>query len=186
MRIAAERAHAGALIALERAGELVTDCGFARPLEIDKEDRAAKHRSKKVGAFAGEVGHRSRAARGGEREKKLAFGLEGGEPCGERMRGAGADDDDVGWIKWALRAVSVSDGDLRPGLKRDARTGGERFVDFDGDDFSMRAGELGKNGGVIAGAAAEMKNVIAGMNVEQAKVEGPQAGLAVVQELRGF
>ena len=75
------------------------------------------------------------------------------------------------------------DVSLWPGLKRDARTGGERWVDFDGDDISLRAGELGEDGGVIARAAAEMKDAIAGADVEQAEVKGPQAGLAVVQAL---
>ena len=139
--------------------------------------------AKKSGALAGEVGHGSGAARGRERKKKLAFGLEGGEPCGQRMRCAGADDNDVGGIEWAPRAVGMNDGDLRPGLERDARAGRERFVDFDGDDAAVRAGELGEDGGVIAGAAAEMKNAIAGVNVEQAEMKGPQAGLAVVQAL---
>jgi hypothetical protein len=85
--------------------------------------------------------------------------------------------------EWALRAVGMDDGDLRPGLERDARTGGEAFVDFDGDDISPRAGKLGENGGVIARAATEMKDVVAGVDVEQAEVRGPKAGLAVIQAL---
>src|ERR1700690_4174411 len=99
------------------------------------------------------------------------------------MRCSGADDDDIGGMEWALRTVGMSNGDLWPGLERDARTGGEAFVDFDGDDISLRAGELGENGGVIARAATEMKDVVARLDVEQAEVRGPKAGLAVIQAL---
>ena len=97
------------------------------------------------------------------------------------MRCAGADDDDVGGIEWTVRAVGMSNCDLRPGLERDARAGSECRVDFDGDDFSLRAGELGKDGGVIAGAATQVKNVVAGSDVEQAEVKCPEAGLTIVQ-----
>ena len=65
------------------------------------------------------------------------------------------------------------DGDLRPGLERDAGTIGESLVDFDGDDAAVRADKFGEDGRVIAGATAEMKNVVAGMNVEQAQDEWP-------------
>ena len=56
------------------------------------------------------------------------------------MSSAGADDNDFGGIEWALRAVGMKDGNLRPRLQRDARAGCERFVDFDGDDAAVRAG----------------------------------------------
>src|ERR1700733_11287802 len=77
----------------------------------------------------------------------------------------------------------MNDDDLRPGLKRDARTNGECFVNFDGDDFALRAGQFGKDGGVVAGAATKMKKAVAGVDVKQAEVEGPEAGLAIVQAL---
>ena len=70
-----------------------------------------------------------------------------------------------------------------PPYQRDARTRGERFVDFDGDDISLRAGKLGEDGGVIAGAATKMKDVIAGPDVEQAKMKCPEARLTIVQVL---
>ena len=73
------------------------------------------------------------------------------------MRGAGADDDHVGGFEGAARAVGMDRCHLRPGLERDARAGRQAFVDFDRDDFAGRAGELGEDGGVIAGAAAEMQ-----------------------------
>ena len=172
--IAAQRAHAGAVVALECPGEFIADGGVARSLEIDKENRTAERGREEIGAFAGEVCHGAGPARGSEREEKLAFGLEGGEPCGERMRGAGADDDHVGGIERAARSVGMDDGDLGPRLERDAGTGRESLVDFDGDDVALRAVKLGEDRRVIAGAATEMKNVVAGMNVEQAQDERPR------------
>ncbi len=169
------------MIALESAGEFIADGGVARAFKINEEDGPAEHGREEVGALAGEVGHGSRAARGCEREEELAFGLEGGEPCGDGMRCSCADDDDVRGIEWALRAVGVGHCDLRPGLERNAGTGGEAFVDFDGDDFSVRAGELGEDGGVIARAATKMKDAIAGADVEQDEMKCPEAGLTVVQ-----
>src|ERR1700722_4821732 len=167
MHIAAKRAHTRALIALERAGELFADSGIACSLKIDKENRAVEHRSETIRAFAGEVGHRSGATCGSEREEELAFGLESGEPCGKWMSRTGADDNNIGRIEWALRAVGMNDDDLRPGLKRDARTNGECFVNFDGDDFALRAGQFGKDGGVVAGAATKMKKAVAGVDFKQ-------------------
>ena len=58
-------------------------------------------------------------------KRSLPSGLSGGEPCGQRMRGAGADDNHVGGIEGAARAVGMNHGDLRPGLERDARASGE-------------------------------------------------------------
>jgi len=183
VRVATKGAHSGAVIALERAGEVIADCWVAGALKIDKEDGTAEHGCEEICTLAGEIGHGSRTARGCERKEELALGLEGGEPYGERMRRAGTDDDDVSRIEWALGAVGVDNGDLGPGLERDARAGREGFVDFDSDYLSLRAGKLCKNGGVIARPATEMKNMIAGANVEQAEMKCPQTGLSIVQAL---
>ena len=134
--IAAQGAHAGAFIALERHGELVADGGIARSGKIDKENGAVECGREEIGAFASDVRHGSRPSRGGERKEQLAFGLEGGEPGGERMRGAGADDNHVGGLEGAACAVGVDHGDLRPGCECSARTGCKAFVDFDGGDFA--------------------------------------------------
>lgn len=183
MGVAAKRTRTGAMIALKRTGELITDRRVARAFKIDKKDGAAEHSRKEIGVLAGEIRHGSRATRGCEREEELAFGLEGSEPCGERMRGAGAYDDDVGRVEWALRAIGVDNGDLRPEFERDAGSSRERCVDFDSDDLSLRAGEFGEYGGVIARAATKMKNMIAGVNVEHAEMKCPEAGLTIVQAL---
>lgn len=144
--IQTQRTHAESVIALERTFEFITDGGVARSLKIDKEDGTAKCSRKEKRAFAHDVRHGAGPARGREREKKLAFGLECGEPCGQRMRGAGANDDHIGWIEWALRPVGMNDGDSGPRLERHTRTGRERLVDFDGDDAAMWANKLGEDG----------------------------------------
>ena len=82
-----------------------------------------------------------------------------------------------------LRAVGLNDGDLRPGLERDAGAVREGLVDFDGDDVATRADKLGENGRVIACATTEMKDVVAGMDVKQIQVNCPEARLAIVQAL---
>ena len=99
------------------------------------------------------------------------------------MRGARADNDRIGWIEWAARSVGMNDGDLRPGLERDAGAVREGLVDFDGDDVATRADKLGENGRVIACATTEMKDVVAGMDVKQIQVNCPEARLAIVQAL---
>ena len=74
-------------------------------------------------------------------------------------------------------------GDLRPWLECDARTGCKAFLHFNCGHFAGRAGELGEDGSVVARAAAEVQNQIAGANPEQIEVDGPEARLAVVEVL---
>ena len=99
------------------------------------------------------------------------------------MCGAGADDNCIGWIEWAVGSVGMNDGDLEPGLERDPGTGCEAFVDFDGDDAAMRADNLGEDGRVVACATTKMKDVIARMDVEQAQMKCPKTGLTIVEAL---
>jgi len=183
VRIATKSAHTGAVVALERAGKLAVRSRIARTLKIDKEDGTTERCREETRTLASNGCHGARTARWSERKEELAFRIESGEPCRKRMRCAGADDNDVDWIERTLCAVGVNEGDLRPWLKRDARASRECFVDFDGDDAAMRAGKLGEDGRVIACAAAEMNDAITGVDVEQAEMKGPQAGLAVVQSL---
>ena len=122
-----------------------------------------------IRVLACDVGHGAGSARGREREEKFAFGLEGGKPCGEGMRGAGADNNRIGWIERAARSVGMNDCDLRPQLERNASAIGEDLVNFDGDNAAVRADKFSENGRIIASATAEMKNVVSGMNVEQAQ-----------------
>lgn len=100
------------------------------------------------------------------------------------MRSAGTDDNCIGGRERAARAVGMEHGDLRPGLKCGTRAGCEAFLNFDCDNFAIQAGKLGEDCSVIAGSAAEVKNAIAGANPEQVEVNGPEAGLAVIQALR--
>lgn len=99
------------------------------------------------------------------------------------MRCAGANDDHIGWIERAARPVGMNDGDLWPGFESGASAIREGRVDFDGDDAATRADKLAENGCVIAGATTKMNDVIAGMNVEQAQMKCPKAGLTIVQTL---
>ena len=181
VRVAAERADAGSLILLEGLGEFAADGRIARAIEVDEEDTAIQRGREEIGRFASEMRHCARAARGGEWEEELAGGLDGGEPGHERMCGAGTDDDDVGGLKWAARAISMDDGDLRPWLECDARTGGEAFIDFYGGDSAGGAGELGEDRGIVAGSGTEMENPVASPHAEDVEMNGPEAGLAVVE-----
>lgn len=184
--IAAQRAHGKAVVALERSGQVIADCGVARSLKIDKEDGPAESRCEDIRVFVRDVCHSARSARGSEWKEKLAFGLKGSEPCGQRMRGACTDDDDIYRIEWAAGAVSMNNDDLRPGFERDARAVREGLIDFDGDDAAMGAHKLGENGRVITSAAAKMKDVVTGTNIEKAQMESPKAGLTVVEALCGI
>lgn len=185
MDIAAQGTHGGALVTAQRPGEFMADGWIARSREIDKENRTVQCSCKLIRADAGEVRHGPRTSRRGEGKEEPAAWFEGGKPRGQRVRGAGADDNYIGWLEWAAGAVGVEHGYLRPGFERGARTGREAFFDVDCGDFARRAGEFGEDGRVVTGAAAEMKNAIAGLNAEQVEMNGPQAGLAVVQML-GF
>ena len=171
------------MIALERPEQLIADGGVARSFKIHKENGSAECGREVIRVFACDIRHGARSARGREREEKCAFGLERIEPCGKGMSGAGADDNGVCWIEWAARSVSMNNGNLGPGLERDARAVCEGFVDFDSDDEAVRAHKLGEDSRVIARAATEMKDVVAGMNVEKTEMNSPKAGLAVVEAL---
>src|SRR5208282_1771288 len=99
------------------------------------------------------------------------------------MRCAGAYDDVVGWIEWTTRSVGMNDRDLRPRLERDPGAICEGFINFDGDYAAGRAHKFGEDSRVVASATTEMKDRIARLNIEQAQVKRPKAGLPVVQVL---
>ena len=96
------------------------------------------------------------------------------------MRGSGTDHQVIDGLKGADGTVGVDDGDLRPERQCDARPVCDGCIDFDGGDFAFRPDEFGKNGGVIASAAAEMKDMIVAADAKPVKVGGPETGLAVV------
>jgi len=96
------------------------------------------------------------------------------------MRSSGADNNDVGGLKWAAGSVAIYDGDLRPRRKRDARSFCDAQVNLDGNDLSVRADLFGKNRSVITRAAAQMQHTIVGADVELVDKAGPHAGLAIV------
>lgn len=186
MGIATQRAHAEAVVALKRTSQFLADCRVARSFKIDKKDGTAECGCEDAGALAGQIGHRARPARGREREKKLAFGFERGEPSGQGMRSAGAGDNGVGWIERPARSVGMHDGDLGPWLQSHPSPGCESLVNFDCDDVAMPTNKLCEDGRVIPRSATKMKNRIAGMNVKQAEMKSPKAGLTVVDAPGGI
>ena len=140
--IATQRAHARAVIALERPSQLIANHWITRSFKIDKENGTAERSGEHIWAFSGDICHGAGTARWSEREEKLAVGLKSCEPCGYGMRSAGAGDDGVGWIEWTARSVGMNDGDLRPRLERDAGAISEGLVDFNSDDTTLQTNKL--------------------------------------------
>jgi hypothetical protein len=64
-------------------------------------------------------------------------------------------------------------GDLRPWLECGARAGRKAFLNFNRGDPAGRPGEFGEDGGVVACAAAEVENAIAGANLELVEMDSP-------------
>ena len=100
------------------------------------------------------------------------------------MRCASADDDHVGGFERSTRAVGVEHRNLRPWLERFARASCEARLDLDSGDFAGGTCELSEKGRVVASAASEVEDLVAGLNAERFEVNSPQAGLTVVEVLR--
>lgn len=181
MGVQAQRSHAETSIELQRLGQLMHDRRLARSLKIHKENRTAKCGCEKISVPARDGCHGARPTRRSEGKEELSARLERCEPCWKRMRRAGANDNVVDSIEWPPRSVGMKDVDLRPRRQRDSSAVCEGFVDLDGGYATMRTDKFGEDGRIVAGATTKMKNRISRLNVEQAQVKCPKAGLPIVQ-----
>ena len=96
------------------------------------------------------------------------------------MGGTSADNNDIDWIEGDQSPIRVANRDLRPRSERFARLFGQAWINFDRHDFARRSNELGSDGGVIAGAATKMEDLLSGSDAELVQKESPKARLAVI------
>jgi hypothetical protein len=98
---------------------------------------------------------------GGERKDKPATIGEPVEPRRVRRRDSGMDEHGVALAGIERGAVAGMHGQVRAGREIFLCPGGNRGIDFDGDNVSLRSNHLGHNCRVISDAAADMKHSIA-------------------------
>lgn len=180
MWITAERSHGRTVVALERSRQQPADLWIARPTEIDERGAEGKVRRKNVFACAVQECHSPRTVRCSQRKKHLSTRTEGVEPGLQGMSCASAGDEYVGRLKCTHGAVAMNQRYLRPGLKCDARSFRERFVNLDCRYFSVSADEFRENGGVISGTASQVEYFLVNAYAQLIEIVSPKAGLTVV------
>ena len=121
-----------------------------------------------------------------EREQQPAAGLEPRGPKGGRRRHGEIHIDAVDRLAGRAGAVARGDGDLGPGFEIFARAFRQVGIELIGADAAGRPGELGQHGGVIAGAGADMRNVLAGRDGEVVQHPNVQRRAAIVDAAAGL
>ena len=82
------------------------------------------------------------------------------------------------------RSVIVDDADIRPVLQIGGRHLRQFSVELDRRHLSLRTGQLGEDGRVVAGAGADMHDAISGLHIQMRQHPGVQGRLAIVDPFR--
>src|SRR5690606_14213708 len=132
-------------------------------------------------AVAALEGDRELGAVEGEGEQETTIGLELGQPLRGNVPAGGGEDDAVIRGVWGVAAHAVAGNHLdavETGLGEMGAGGiNQPFVDVDRGYAALLADEVGDEGGVVAGAGANLEHVVARLEVELLEHDGDHGGL---------
>jgi hypothetical protein len=120
----------------------------------------------------------------GQRHQQPAALCQAVEPQRRGMRRAGADDDGVDLAGIVRAPVAGHHLDLRPGGKVVPGARRQLSIVLDRHDTARRSDDLGKDGGVVAGAGADLQHALAALQVEMIEIMRPETRHAVVEAAR--